>query len=80
MYVNNKLGLIVLSEHDTTTILRIPVTNQVCLSKLSTYQSMILSHRIRQGCQVWPQIGPDWHRIGQIWDFLRSVLQYYCKY
>ena len=31
-----------------------------------------ISH-INQGCQFWPPIRPDWHQMGQIWDFLRSV-------
>ena len=22
-----------------------------------------------QGCQIRPAIGPDWHQVGQIWDF-----------
>ena len=27
----------------------------------------------RQGWQICTQIGPDWHQMGQICDFLRSV-------
>ena len=25
-----------------------------------------------QECQIWPQIGADWHQMGQIWDFLNQ--------
>ena len=27
----------------------------------------------QQGCQIMPQIGPDWHQMVIIWDFLRLV-------
>ena len=26
-----------------------------------------------QGCQMWDKTETDWHQMGQIWDFLRSV-------
>ena len=26
------------------------------------------------GCQILPRIGPDWHKMGQMCDFLRSIM------
>ena len=31
---------------------------------------MVVGGFCHQGCQIWPPIGPDWHQMGQIWDFL----------
>ena len=30
-----------------------------------------------QGCHILPQIVPNWHQMGQIWELLRSVSIYF---
>jgi len=42
--------------------------------KMFVYEDLMYMHNwFTQECQIWPPIGPDWHQMGQIWDFIRTV-------
>ena len=43
-----------------------------------TEKWMIINNDEReQGCQIWPEIRPHWHNIGQICDFLKVSFQFH---
>ena len=35
-----------------------------------SYCCFIFSLNLNQGCYIWSPIGPDWHQMGQMWDFI----------
>ena len=46
------------------------VFNIVLTQTLTDLASGVSCQHCLPGSQIWPTIGPDWHQIGQIWDFL----------
>ena len=52
-----------------------------CAHGCKSMISSLINHQMKaamfpsthQGCQIWAKIGPDWHQMGQIRDFLRSA-------
>ena len=36
------------------------------------HKKTVVPVSLLHGCQGWPQIGSDWHQMGQIWDLLEQ--------